>query len=85
MARRQEELKEQYMSLSAECESQLLAVSKEQLLDRYSRAEEQQGETQELNAQQQRQQLVMLGDEVQDQTQVNSELARSIMLGLSEG
>lgn len=78
LVRRQQKLKEQYMSLSAECESQLLAVSKEQLLDRYSRADEQQGETQELNAQQQRQQLVMLGDEVQDQTQVS--LARTQQL-----
>lgn len=60
------------MSLSAECESQLLAVSKEQLLDRYAHTHEQQyEETPEVTAEQQRQQLIMLGDEVQDQTQVS--------------
>ncbi|KAL8436444.1 hypothetical protein ACSSS7_001736 [Eimeria intestinalis] len=71
LVRRQQLLKEQFASLTAECESQLLAVSKEQLLDRYARTHGQQEDAADMTVQQQRQQLVMLGDEVQDQTQIS--------------
>lgn len=74
LVRRQQLLQEQYEALSAECEAQLLAVSKEQLLGRFARQQEQQQQQQteggEPTAQQQRQQLVALGDEVQDKTRV---------------
>ncbi|KAL8273641.1 hypothetical protein Esti_002463 [Eimeria stiedai] len=78
LVRRQQLLGEQLASLTAECESQLLAVSKEQLLDRFARTHEQQEDAANLTVQQQRQQLVMLGDEVQDQTQIS--LARTQQL-----
>ncbi|KAL8443251.1 hypothetical protein Emag_005976 [Eimeria magna] len=78
LVRRQQLLKEQFASLTAECESQLLAVSKEQLLDRYARTHEQHEDAADMTVQQQRQQLVMLGDEVQDQTQIS--LARTQQL-----
>lgn len=71
LVRRQQSLQEQYLSLSAECESQLLSVSKEQLLDRYACTRGQQHEDTQENVRHQRQQLVMLGDEIQDQTQVS--------------
>ncbi|XP_026190961.1 novel plant SNARE 12-like [Cyclospora cayetanensis] len=78
LVRRQRSLQEQFASISEECETQLLAVSKEQLLERVSRGQEPPQETPDLSAQQQRQQLVMLGDEVQDQTQIS--LARTQQL-----
>lgn len=70
LVRRQQQLRQEFAALSAECEEQLLTVSKDQLLERYGKTHEP-TQDQDLSPQQQRQQLVMLGDEVQDKTQVS--------------
>ncbi|CDJ63890.1 vesicle transport v-SNARE domain-containing protein, putative [Eimeria necatrix] len=74
LVRRQQQLRQEFAALSAECEEQLLTVSKDQLLERYGKTHEP-TQDQDLSPQQQRQQLVMLGDEVQDKTQLS--LART--------
>ncbi|CDJ42251.1 vesicle transport v-SNARE domain-containing protein, putative [Eimeria tenella] len=74
LVRRQQQLRQEFMALSAECEEQLLTVSKDQLLERYGKTHEP-TQDQDLSPQQQRQQLIMLGDEVQDKTQLS--LART--------
>lgn len=76
LVRRQQLLQQQFREVSAECEEQLLSVSKEELLQRYARAHEQPQEmTEACSQQQQRQQLITLGDEIQDQTELS--LART--------
>ncbi|CDJ26862.1 vesicle transport v-SNARE domain-containing protein, putative [Eimeria mitis] len=76
LVRRQQLLQQQFKEVAAECEEQLLSVSKDELLQRYDRAHEQpQEEATEACPQQQRQQLITLGDEIQDQTELS--LART--------
>lgn len=81
LVRRQQLLQQQFKEVSAECEEQLLCVSKDELLQRYTKTHEQpQEEATEACSQQQRQQLITLGDEIQDQTEVrrNSKQAGEI-------
>ncbi|CDJ50712.1 vesicle transport v-SNARE domain-containing protein, putative [Eimeria brunetti] len=76
VVRRQQLLQQQFKEVSTECEEQLLSISKDELLQRYTRTQEQpQEEMTEAGSQQQRQQLIMLGDEIQDQTELS--LART--------
>ncbi|CDJ58036.1 vesicle transport v-SNARE domain-containing protein, putative [Eimeria maxima] len=75
LVRRQQLLQQQFKEVSAECEAQLLSVSKDELLQRYTGAHEELQEATDVCAQQQRQQLITLGDEIQDQTEFGADTA----------
>lgn len=71
LLKRQQKLQQQFEHVSSECDAHLVSVSMQQLLERYDRNHgSPHVDTLSPNPQQQRQQVVKMGDQTQDQAQV---------------